>query len=374
VTANVGYCTDIAHGYADQDGKVIYDHVQLLKATVPYLYEIHLKNTDPQYNSTFGFTEAERNKGIIDVPQVRQLLLNCSDRLPVKEMTGYLEIGGPKLGRDYSDHKLEASLRESLRYLKQAFLKEEPGSAAAASMAPISALGTNESSGRVLVSPSMMCVDALNFESELRRVEGLGVDLLHMDVMDGHFVPNMPLGLGVLERLRAKTALPIDVHLMVADNDFFIDLLRGCGVSQFSVHVESSPHLDRTLAHVRDVGALAGAAINPATPLTSIEYVLERLDYVLVMTVNPGFAGQKLTPASIRKISDCRKMLDAHGYRHLPIQVDGNVSFENIPAMVAAGAANIVAGTSSIFHAGASMRDNMVRIRQAIDQGLAQRS
>jgi ribulose-phosphate 3-epimerase len=220
----------------------------------------------------------------------------------------------------------------------------------------------------------MMCVDALNFESELRRVEALGVDMLHMDVMDGHFVPNMPLGLGVLERLRAKTALPIDVHLMVADNDFFIDLLRGCGVNRISVHVESCPHLDRTLAHVRDSGALAGAAINPATPLTAIEYVLERLDYVLVMTVNPGFAGQRLTPASIRKIADCRKMLDERGYAHLPIQVDGNVSFENIPPMVAAGAANLVAGTSSIFHASATMRENMLRIRQAIDRGLGQHS
>jgi ribulose-phosphate 3-epimerase len=140
------------------------------------------------------------------------------------------------------------------------------------------------------------------------------------------------------------------------------------------VHVESCPHLDRTLAHVRNSGALAGVAINPATPLTAIEYLLERLDYVLVMTVNPGFAGQKLTPASLRKIADCRKLLDERGHGHLPIQVDGNVSFENIPAMVAAGAANLVAGTSSIFHASASMRDNMARIRQAIDQGLALRS
>ncbi len=373
-TANVGYCTDIAHGYADRNGKVIYDHTQLIEATVPYLYEIHLKNTDSRYDSTFGFTEAERGKGIIDVPRIRQLLLDRSDRLPVKEMAGYLEIGGPKLGRDYSDDKLEASLRESLRYLKRAFLTEPSGDAKGASRSPAPATAASKSNGRIEIAPSMMCVDALNFEAELRRVEALDVDMLHMDVMDGHFVPNMPLGIGVLERLRAKTTLPIDVHLMVEDNDFFVDLLRDCGVNRISVHVESCPHLDRTLAHIRDIGAQAGAAINPATPVTAIEYVLERLDYVLVMTVNPGFAGQKLTPASIRKIAECRRMLDERGYGHLPIQVDGNVSFENIPPMVAAGAANLVAGTSSIFHASASCRDNMTRMRQAIDQGLAQRS
>ena len=226
----------------------------------------------------------------------------------------------------------------------------------------------------VLIAPSILSADFAALGDAIAAAERGGADLIHVDVMDGHFVPNMPLGVGVLERLRAKTALPIDVHLMVADNDFFIDLLKDCGVNRISVHVESSPHLDRTLAHVRESGALAGAAINPATPLAAIEYALERLDYVLVMTVNPGFAGLKLTPASIRKIADCRKLLDDRGYRHLPIQVDGNVSFENIPAMVAAGADNLVAGTSSIFHASASIRDNMTRMREAIERGLAKRS
>ena len=124
-TARIGYCTDIAHGYADSDGNIVEDHVQLFEACVPWLYEIHLKNTDSMYNSTFGFTEAERAKGVIDVPQFRQLLLDASDRLPVQELVGYLEIGGPKLGRDYSDHLLGDSLRESLRYLKTAFLEDD---------------------------------------------------------------------------------------------------------------------------------------------------------------------------------------------------------------------------------------------------------
>ena len=361
-TARVGYCADIAHGYLDQHGQLGFDHIQLFEATIPYLYEVHLKNTDNRYSATFGFSAEERIKGIIDVGLFRKLLLKNSDRLPVSEMVGYLEIGGPKLGRDYSDFHLEQSLRDSLRYLKQSFLagEIEPNSPSIARSA------TRANSRRALISPSMMCVDQLNFESCLRRVEQLGVDMLHIDIMDGKFVPNMPLGLSVLESLCGKTHLPVDVHLMVEDNDFFIELIKDFGVHQISVHVESCTHLDRTLARIREVGAKAGAAINPATPLDAIEYVLERIDYVLVMTVNPGYAGQKLTPASIRKIGDCRQWLDAQGYASLPIQVDGNVSFENIPKMIDAGAGNLVAGTSSIFHQSASWSDNMRKIIELV--------
>ena len=191
-----------------------------------------------------------------------------------------------------------------------------------------------------------------------------------MDIMDGHFVPNMPMGLAVLESLRAKTQLSLDVHLMVEDNDFFVELLKDMNVERISVHMESCLHFDRTLARIRDIGAQAGATLNPSTPLEALEYVLERIDYVLLMTVNPGYAGQKMTPASIRKIADCRRMLDEAGYPHVPIQVDGNVSFENIPNMVAAGGANLVAGTSSIFHKSASWQENVKRMQQGIEQGL----
>ena len=146
---------------------------------------------------------------------------------------------------------------------------------------------------KVLIAPSMMCVDPLNFESALRQVEELGVDMLHMDIMDGHFVPNAAMGLGVVEALAEKTALPIDVHLMVEDNDFFVGLLQNLPIYQISVHYESCKHLDRTLSRIRETGAKAGLAINPATPLDVLDYALERLDYVLIMSVNPGFAGQK---------------------------------------------------------------------------------
>ncbi|MFN3149313.1 ribulose-phosphate 3-epimerase [Bremerella sp.] len=369
-TAAIGYCADIAHGYIDQQDQVGYDHIQLFEATYPWLYEVHLKNTDARFNSTFGFGPEERAKGIVDVPHFRDLLKKNAEKLPVQEMTGYLEIGGPKLGRDYSDHQLENQLRSSLRYLKEAFLGETE---AAPDVRPVqSRVDSVPAKSSVEISPSMMCVDALNFESALRQVETLGVDMLHMDIMDGHFVPNMPMGLAVLERLQDATHLPLDVHLMVSDNDFFVQQLASMRVSQISVHLESALHLDRTLSHIRDLGIKAGVAINPGTPLSAIDYVLERIDYVLVMTVNPGYAGQKMTPASLRKIADCHELLVSRGF-DLPIQVDGNVSFENIPGMVAAGATNLVAGTSSIFHKSGSMQENKRRMLEAIEAGLAAR-
>ncbi len=366
-TVQVGMCADIAHGYIDQQDQVGFNHIELFEATVPWLYELHLKNTDAQFNSTFGFSEEDRARGIVDVPHFRKLVQQHADQLPVEQMTGYLEIGGPKLGRDYSDHMLEGQLRESLRYLKQAWLAEESPQPTAGIPTAVSVPAEEKP---VLIAPSMMCVDPLNFESALRQVEALGVDMLHMDIMDGHFVPNMPMGLAVLESLRAKTQLPLDVHLMVEDNDFFVELLKDMNVERISVHMESCLHFDRTLARIRDIGAQAGATLNPSTPLEALEYVLERIDYVLLMTVNPGYAGQKMTPASIRKIADCRRMLDEAGYPHVPIQVDGNVSFENIPNMVAAGGANLVAGTSSIFHKSASWQENVKRMQQGIEQGL----
>ncbi|WP_158265232.1 ribulose-phosphate 3-epimerase [Blastopirellula marina] len=367
-TVPVGFCADIAHGYINQQDQVRFNHVELFEATYPWLYEFHLKNTDIRFNSTFGFSPDERAKGIVDVPQFRQLLIDNVDKLPVNRITGYLEIGGPKLGRDYSDYHLEEMLRSSLRHLKETFLAETSETETLAT--PAACAGSKTP---VEISPSMMCVDPLNFEAALRQVERVGVDMLHLDVMDGHFVPNMPMGLGVIEALHKATDLPLDVHLMVADNDFFIEQLAKMGVSQISVHLESSTHLDRTLARIRDLGMKAGVAINPGTSLQAIEYVLERIDYVLVMTVNPGYAGQAMTPASLRKIAACRDLLAARGF-DLPIQVDGNVSFENIPGMVAAGATNLVAGTSSIFHRSGSMVENKRRMLEAIELGMTART
>ncbi len=225
----------------------------------------------------------------------------------------------------------------------------------------------------VLVAPSIMCADLCNLESDIKALESVGVDLLHFDLMDAHFVPNMPIGLELLSQLRPKTDCPYDVHLMVEDNDFFISKLSEIGVQQITVHAESAIHLDRTLGLIRDYGIKAGLALNPATPIDTITYVLDRIDYILIMTVNPGFAGQSMVPSALQKIADCQEFLQQRGLP-LPIEVDGNVSFENIPKMVGAGANILVAGSSSIFNQYGSRLENVELVREAISQGLQMRN
>ncbi len=228
----------------------------------------------------------------------------------------------------------------------------------------------------VAISPSLMCADMGRLEDEVRILEGIGVEMIHFDIMDGRFVPNLPLGLGVLKDLRPRTKIPFDVHLMVQDNDFFIGLVAPMGVERIAVHAESAVHLDRTLASIQEKGIKAGVALNPHTGLNVLGYVLDRLDFVLLMTVNPGFAGQKLVPSALRKIADCRLFLESHrrsGKRRISITVDGNVSFDNIPDMVAAGADILVGGTSSLYARGGSPPENGRRMREAIARGLERR-
>ncbi len=365
-TAGVGYCADTSHGYADQDATVVYSHLELFEATYPYLTELHLKNTDAIFNSTFGFSEAERAKGIVDLATIRDSLHAHAEELPRKDLIAYLEIGGPKTGRDYTDNRLEAALRDSLRYVREVF--EQPSVVQPKLMPNIETRNTT-----VRISASLMCADLCHLEESVRRLESAGVDALHIDLMDARFTPNMPLGFETFRQLRPLTNLPFDVHLMVEDNDFFVQQAKTFGADWVSVHVESSRHLDRTLSLIRSLGMRAGAALNPATPLSSIEYVLDRLDFVLIMTVNPGYAGQALVPGAFRKIAECRAFLQRHGV-DIPIEVDGNVSFEHIPKMVEAGADLLVAGTSSVFHRDGVLRDNVTQTRKCIEEGLALRN
>ena len=368
-SAAPGYCIDIAHGWAGRDKAIKVDHWGLLEAGLPWCRELHLKNTDPLYDKTFGFREDERKKGVIDVAACRRWLEERADTLPVSHLVGYLEIGGPKLGRDYSDHELEPMLRESLRHLKQAWLNSD--TAAKSTAAPVAIQAS--SVPVVRLAPSLMCADQCHLESEVRKLEAVGCEVLHFDVMDGAFTPNLVLGFEQLKHLRPRTALPLDVHLMVQDNDLFVKLAKDAGADWVSVHVESCRHLDRTLASIRDLGMKAGAALNPHTPVEVLEFVLDRLDFVLVMTVNPGFAGQKLVPAGVRKIASVRDFLRRHD-KHIPIEVDGNVSFQHIPDMVAAGGDILVCGTSSLYAKGCSMSDNAAKTRTLAAEGLARRS
>lgn len=361
-TTGVGLCLDVSHGIADESGRTLYSPRDILDAVLPWVTEVHLKNTDEQYRATFGFSPAEREHGIVDVAEVASVLCRRSEELPVRELVGYLEIGGPKLGRDYSDPLLEGQLRESLQYCREVFRAGERSDELDRA---------EESATRVLLAPSLMCADALELGRAVRDLERLGADLLHLDIMDAHFTPNMPVGLEVVKAVAGIARVPLDVHLMVMDNDFFVERLAGLGPCWVSVHVESATHLDRTLTRIRDLGMKAGAALNPATPLEAIAHVLDRLDFVLLMTVNPGFASQKLVPSTLRKIAECRRWLDKED-RHIPIQVDGNVSFENIPVMVANGAEVLVCGSSSLFARG-SLVENFRKTRQAVKDGLRRR-
>lgn len=376
-TARAGFCIDTSHGWADRDGIVRETPEQLMTTAMPWTAELHLKNTDALFNSTFGFGEAERERGIVDLAKIRDLYLAHATVLPSNPLHVYLEIGGPKLGRDYSDCKLEGQLRASLNHIKDVFrtpagTPQVPRPSIELAPPP-PAPAPSLQAGRIMLSPSLMCADLLHFEDSVRALEDSGAELLHIDVMDAHFTPNMPLGLEVFKRLRPKTATPFDAHLMVDINDFFVERMAEIGAWMVSVHLESCIHAHRTLGRIRSLGMKAGAALNPATPLNHLEYLLEQLDFVLIMTVNPGYAGQALVPNALRKITDCRKWLDARGAAHIPIEVDGNVSFGHIEAMTAAGADILVAGTSSVYHPGGTLRGNMARTRELAEKGLGRR-
>ncbi len=379
-TAKVGYCVDIAHGYANEQQKIVWDHLQLVDASAPHLYELHLKNTDALYNSTFGFNDSERQKGIIDVASILTRVQSLSEQIPVQKLVAYLEIGGPKLGRDYSDCKLEQALKDSLRYLKpliEAANKTGVTTVAAVSETEskltvpkrasesVSTTPTRLATGPISVAPSMMCADPLDLQSAAEAMEAIGVPAFHIDLMDGRFAPNVSMSMPQIEQLAARSRVPLDIHLMVEDNDFFVNLVAPIKPWQITVHAESCRHLDRTLSLIRQRGIRAGVALNPHTSLDTIRYILPRLDYVLLMTVNPGFAGQQLTPCSLTKIRDLKAYLNAQR-SDIPIAVDGNVSFANIPEMVAAGASYLVAGTSSLFARDGTLEQNVIRVNQAV--------
>jgi len=197
------------------------------------------------------------------------------------------------------------------------------------------------------LAPSILSADFSRLGDEIKAVEEAGADYIHIDVMDGHFVPNITIGPLVVEAIKNVTKLPLDVHLMISNPDKYIKDFIKAGSSILSVHAETCPHLQRTINHIRELGIKPAAVLNPSTSLSTLEYILEEVDMVLLMTVNPGFGGQKFISSMIPKIKKLRKLIDE---KHLSVEleVDGGINLDNISKVVKAGADVIVAG-SAVF-------------------------
>ncbi|MGD0471069.1 MAG: ribulose-phosphate 3-epimerase [Terriglobales bacterium] len=216
----------------------------------------------------------------------------------------------------------------------------------------------------VKIEASLVCANFQKLEDDIRALTEGGIDYLHIDIMDGRFVPNFALDFTIMDTVRQLTTIPLDCHLMVEEPERYVDRAAASGAAYIAIHFEATRHVQGVLQQIRDSGAKSSIVLNPATPITNLDYILDDLDMITIMTVNPGFAGQKLIPAMLRKIRDVSALLDARGHRFIDIQVDGNVSFQHIPAMVAAGATMLVGGSSSIFHMDHSIKEAIAAMRE----------
>jgi len=218
----------------------------------------------------------------------------------------------------------------------------------------------------VKIAPSILSADFARLADAVAEAEAAGADWIHVDVMDGHFVPNITIGVPVVAALRRVTRLPLDVHLMIEQPDRYVDAFVDAGADWLTVHQEASVHMHRTVERIRQLGAKPGVSINPATPWSALSEILPYVDMILVMSVNPGFGGQTFIPTSTRKIADLRRELDEHGLWPIELEVDGGISARTAGEVVAAGATVLVAG-AAVFNKAGSVAENIRSLRAAAE-------